>query len=158
MKRLFLALFSLPLLLHSASPFANNLYGLKYVALEVSGDEKAAKKAGYSFDSIRKDIKSALESAGLKVVKGQGQVPDGKKGMPMELMLGMVNKKDLYSYALTLQAYEPMRVDGGDRLYVAWSSMLYGFGTQDSVKSMLQSQVKSLSSAFTQDLKAAKKR
>jgi hypothetical protein len=158
MKGLILALLSLPFALHAASPFANNLYGLKYVVLEISGDEKPAKKAGYPFDAIRKDIKGALESAGIKVVKGQSDVPDGKKGMPMELILGMVNKKDLYSYALTLQAYEPMRVDNGNRLYVAWTSMLYGFGTQDSVKSMLQGQVKVLSKGFTDDLKAAKKR
>jgi hypothetical protein len=138
--------------------FVNNLYGLKYVILDVRGDGATAKKAGYPFDSIRKDLKSALEKAGLKVVKGGQDVPEDKKALPMELMLGMVNKKDLYSYAMTLQVYEPMRIEGSTRLYVAWNSLLYGFGTQASMKAQLKEQAGALAAAFVSDFKKARRR
>jgi hypothetical protein len=147
-----------PLPAPAATPFANNLYGLKYVVLDVTGDAAAAKKAGYSFEKIRQDLKASFEKAGLKVVKSGKDVPEDKKALPMELMLGMVNKKNLYSYAVTLQAYEPMRIDDGDRLYVAWTNLLYGFGTQASVKSQLREQTEALASAFVSDLKKAKRR
>jgi hypothetical protein len=158
MRWILALLFLAPLSAPAATPFANNLYGLKYVVLDVTGDAAAAKKAGYPFDVIRKDLKAALEKAGLKVVRSGKEVPEDKKALPMELMLGMVNQKSLYSYALSLQAYEPMRIDDGDRLYVAWTNLLYGFGTQASVKSQLKEQTGALASAFVADLKHAKRR
>jgi hypothetical protein len=142
----------------AATPFVANLKGLQVVALEVNGDASPAKKAGYPLEQIRKDLKSKLEQAGLKVVKSQGEVPEGKKAMPAELLLGMVNRKDLYSYALSFNVYEPMRVDGKDHLYVAWTSMLYGFGTQQSIKSQIKDQAQMLIESFTSDYKAAKRR
>jgi hypothetical protein len=137
----------------AASPFAPNLKGLKVLLLDINGDEGAAKKAGLPFSTLRSQLASQLSQAGLKVVEKQSQAPSGARILPAELMVGVTTHSGFSSYALTLQVYEPMRLDGHDRLYVAWTQMTYGFAPQKSLKGQVKSQVDGLASSLLSDWK-----
>jgi hypothetical protein len=139
----------------AATPFAANLKGLKVLVMDVNGSQAEAKKAGLPFDAIYKLMQAKLQKAGLKVVRSGKDVPEGKRALAGELMLGITTHNGLYSYALTLQAYEPLRFDNKDHLYVAWSSLTYGFSPQASIKAQLKEQVDGLLSTFVADYKKA---
>lgn len=139
----------------AATPFAGNLKGLKVLVMDVNGSEKEAKKAGLSFDAIYKLMQEKLQKAGIKVVRSGKDVPEGKRALAGELMLGITAHSGFYSYAMTLQAYEPLRFDGKDHLYVAWSSLTYGFSPQTSIKGQLKEQVDGLLGTFVADYKKA---
>lgn len=137
----------------AGTPFAPNLKGLKYLVLDINGDEMGAKKAGIPFKELRAQLATQLSKAGLKVVESGSQVPEGAVALPAELMVGMTTHSGFTSYALTFQAYEPMRIGGKDRLYVAWTNMTYGFAPKGELKAQVKEQVQSLGALFVSDWK-----
>ncbi len=143
--------------LSAATPFAPNLKGFEALVLDVNGDEGEAKKAGVSLKELRAQLQAQLEKAGLKVVGRAKDVPKGARALPGELMLGITTHSGYSSYALTLQAYEPMLLDGKDHLYVAWTSLTYGFAPKEGVKQQVRDQVKGLGASFVEDYKQAKR-
>lgn len=151
MLRFLLALLvSAPLCLH-ASPFASNLKGLKYLVVDVTGDASDLKKIGYSIDKLKKDLMTALAKKGVKVVSSGKEVPEGKKALPAELLLGTMVQGGFVSYALTLHVYEPMRMGKTDHLYVAWTSFVYGFSPKDKAKGLIKEQAEALAKDFGKD-------
>jgi hypothetical protein len=139
--------------LAAASPFAPNLKGLKVLLLDINGDEAAAKKAGVPFKELKAQLAAQISKAGLKVVSSAKDAPKDAHILPAELMLGLTTHSGFTSYALTLQVYEPMRVEGKDRLYVAWTNMTYGFAPKESLKAQVKEQVKGLGGSLVADWK-----